>query len=181
MKGLLQKWRNWARRWRKREDGAAAVEFALVSAAFMWVFLGIVELGLLMIFSGGLEDGVDKVARLIRTGQADKGGLTAAQMRETICKQVVLKTACKTALVLDVRSFPDFGSISLPSPGRDSNGNPKLPASYQIGGPKKVVVVRAFYPWKFITPLIGRLMHAFNDQVFIVEAATAFRNEPYGS
>ena len=181
MKGLLHKWRARARRWRRQEEGAAAVEFALVSAAFMWVFLGIVELGLLMIFSGGLEDGVTKVARLVRTGQADKRGLTVAHMRETICKQVVLKTACKTALVLDVRSFPDFASINLPSPGTDANGNPKLPTSYQIGGPKTVVVVRAFYPWKFITPLIGKLMHAFNDRVFIVQAATAFRNEPYGS
>ena len=181
MQRVLHKLGNKIRRWRKREEGAAAVEFALVASAFMWVFVGIAELGLMMLASGGLEDGVDKVARLIRTGQADQQGLSAAHMRDVICKQVVLKTSCKSALVLDVRSFPDFASVKLPTPSTDSKGNVKLSSAYQIGGPRRVVVVRAFYPWKFITPLIGNLMHAVKGRVFVLNAATAFRTEPYGS
>ena len=181
LKRVLNRVKNKARRWRKREEGATAVEFALIAMVFFWVFMGIVELGMMMLFNNGLEDGVDKAARLVRTGQADRKNLTAKSMRKIICEQVVLKTSCKSELALDVRSFPDFASINLPDPKKGKSGSLQFPSSYQTGGPRKVVVVRAFYPWKFFTPLIGSLMHAINGRVFVLNAATAFRNEPYGS
>ena len=181
MKRMWRRLGSKIRRWRKREEGAAAVEFALVSGVFLWVFMGIVELGMMMLFNNGLEDGVDRAARLVRTGQADNRGISSTQMRDVICGQVVLKTSCSSNLVLDIRSFRDFASVRVPALKTDASGKPNMSAVYQIGGPRKVVVVRAFYPWKFFTPLIGSLMHAINGRVFILNAATAFRNEPYGS
>lgn len=173
--------RNKARRWRQADDGATAVEFALGAIVFFWVFMAIVELGMMMLFNNGLENGVDKASRLIRTGQADKRGLSAGHMRTVICNQVVLKGLCQSGLVLDVRSFRDFASINVPDANVGANGTLNLSSAYEIGGPKRVVVVRAFYPWRFFTPMVGKLMNAVGGKVFVLSAATAFRNEPYGS
>ena len=181
MKRVLHKLQNKARRWRKREEGATAVEFALIAMVFFWVFMGIVELGMMMIFNNGLEDGVDRAARLVRTGQADKKNMTAKLLKQAICERVMLKTSCMSDLILDIRSFKDFASIKVPALKTGPTGSLTMSTSYQLGGPKKVVVVRAFYPWKFFTPLIGSLMHAIDGKVFILNAAMAFRNEPYGS
>jgi len=169
------------RRWRRREEGAAAVEFALIAMVFFWLFLGIIELGMLMIFNNGLEDGVDRAARLIRTGQAFKQNISADQFRKKICEYVVLRTQCNSALMVDVRTFPDFASIrNLPQPA-DSGSGFTMPTNYRIGAPRQVVLVRAFYVWDFFTPLIGKLLSNTGGDKFLVSAATTFRNEPYGS
>ena len=165
--------------WRRNEEGATAVEFALMATVFFWVFIGIVEMGLLMIFNNGVEDGVDRAARLIRTGQADKQGIDKDQFRNRICDMVVLKTACRSNLVVDVREYPDFASINPPAPEWDADNNLQLQSQFEKGGPRRVILVRAFYDWKFITPMIGALAGNTGHGTFLLSAATAFRNEPY--
>jgi len=178
---MLRKLADRARRvWRRSDDGATAVEFALVAMVFFWVFFGIIEMGLLMIFNNGIEDGVERASRLIRTGRAESMNISAAAFRDKICNQVVLRTSCRTNLVVDVREFDDFANIDAPRPQWDSDNNLELDNEFQIGGPRRVILVRAFYEWKFITPMIGALAGNTNHGTFLVSAATAFRNEPYG-
>jgi Flp pilus assembly protein TadG len=179
---MMQKLAVRARRiWRRSDDGATAVEFALIAMVFFWIFFGIIEMGLLMIFNNGIEDGVARAARLIRTGQAKNMGLTAAQFREKICDMVVLKSACRSNLVVDVREYPDFASINPPSPSWDNQGQMQMSSTFQTGSPRRVILVRAFYDWKFITPMIGALAGNTGHGTFLVTAATAFRNEPYAA
>ena len=156
------------------------MEFAIIARVFFWVFFGIIEMGLLMIFNNGIEDGVERAARLIRTGQARTLGLTEAQFREKICDQVVLRTACRSKLIVDVREYPDFASIDPPAP-QWRNNRMELDAQFQPGSPRRVILVRAFYDWEFITPMIGALASNTGHGTFLVTAATAFRNEPYST
>ena len=170
--------------WGRSDDGATAVEFALVATVFFWVFFGIIEMGLLMIFNNGIEDGVERASRLIRTGRAQNTGISAEDFRQKICEQVVLKASCESRLVVDVREFSDFDSITAPEPQWDdasnkftfeSGGEP----SFELGEPRRVILVRAFYDWKFITPMIGALAGNTDRNTFLLGVATAFRNEPY--
>ena len=171
--------------WGRSDEGATAVEFALIATVFFWVFFGIIEMGLLMIFNNGIEDGVERASRLIRTGRAKSMSLTEEQFRNKICDQVVLKTACREKLVVDIREFPDFGSITAPDPTWDESseslkiGGDGEEAKYELGDPRSVILVRAFYDWKFITPMIGALAGNTSRNTFLLGVATAFRNEPY--
>ena len=169
------------RRLRRSEKGAAGVEFALVSVVFFITFLGIIELGMLMVLNNGLEDGVDRAARLLRTGQTHKQNISEAEFRQRICDQVVLKASCNSKLIVDVRSYPDFASINNPpTPHRDSSGNLTMDNQYQKGAPRQVLLVRAFYEWSFFTPLIGQLLSNTGGNSFLLTVATTFRTEPYG-
>ena len=168
------------RRWLRQEQGAAAVEFALIAAVFLWLVMGLVELGMLMFLNNGLEDGVDRAARLLRTGQTRRQNIDVSKFRRHICDQVLLKDSCMSKLIVDVRAYPDFASIpDLSKPQRDKNGNLNLHAQYVKGAPRQVLLVRAFYDWKFFTPMIGRLMSNDGSNAFLVSVATTFRTEPY--
>lgn len=168
------------RRWQRHEHGATAVEFALIAAVFLWVLVGLVELGMLMLLNNGLEDGVDRAARLLRTGQTQRLNIDVSKFRSHICNQVLLKDSCMRKLIVDVRAYPDFGSIpDLSKPKRDRNGNLNLRAQYVKGAPRQVLLVRAYYDWKFFTPMIGRLMSNDGSNAFLLSVATTFRTEPY--
>ncbi len=170
------------RRWRRRQEGAAAVEFALVALPFFWVFMGIIELAMLMLFNNGLEHGVESAGRLIRTGQAQTMGLDAGAFRTEVCKRVMISSNCSSGLLLDVRRFPDFASISgLESPTSDGSQDMTLNERFDPGGPREVVVVRTYYEWKFFTPMLGALLDNTGRNTFLVGAATTFRNEPYAN
>ncbi len=169
----------WRRRWRRDTSGATAVEFALVILPFLWVVVGIMELALLMYFSNGIEHGVERAARLVRTGQAYKNTLSQEQFRDYVCRYALWTSKCNTGLKIEVKSFPDFASVSLDQPTYDQDGNLILPETYDIGGPRQVVVVRAFYKWSFMTILGGGLLGKTPDNSILIGAATTFRNEPF--
>ena len=49
------------------------------------------------------------------------------------------------------------------------------------GAPCDIVLVRTYYRWSMITPLMGRALTsgASDGHVQMLSTATAFRNEPY--
>lgn len=169
-----------SRRLRRSEKGAAAVEFALIAVVFFTTFLGIVELGMLMFMNNGLEDGVDRAARMLRTGQTHKQNISEADFRRVICNQVVLRDNCQQKLIIDVRSYPDFASINNPPTPQIGSGGLSMPSSYTKGAPRQVLLVRAFYKWDFFTPLLGRLLSNTGGNSYLLTVATTFRTEPYG-
>ena len=64
--------RNWRRRWfsfRKSQDGAAAVEFALVSIPFFLILFSILEQGFFFLGNRLIDAGVNQISREIKTRQ----------------------------------------------------------------------------------------------------------------
>jgi hypothetical protein len=99
-----------------------------------------------------------------------------------VCNGISVLLSCAN-LTVDVQSYPSgFSNGGLSSP-TDSNGNLKSGQNnYSTGNPCDVVVVRAFYKYTIITPVITAFLanHAGNDFNYL-SAAAAFRNEPYTS
>ena len=165
---------------RREQKGATAVEFALVASVFFLIMLGILELGIMLILSNGLDDATADLARMVRTGQIYKQGFNQEQAKRYICGQLPFGGSCRDKLLLDIRTYPDFASMRPPTPPRrDSSGNVRFPENFQPGNPKQVVLVRAFYRWKFFTPMVGKVMSNFGNNEFLLSSVAVFRNEPY--
>lgn len=128
-----------------------------------------------------LMNSVQDAARLIRTGQAQTGGMKQADFKTQVCDGISALLDCGN-LTVDVQSYPaGFSAGGLPSP-LDSSGNLKSGQNnYNIGGPCDVVVVRAFYKYTFKTPLISPLFGSGGNKFSYLTAAAAIRNEPYTS
>jgi len=168
------------RRWRlfrRADSGSVAVEFALLAIPFFTLIFAIMETAIIYFASASLEGALTDNARQIRTGQSQTAGIGASEMKKAICADAVLLSNCEKELRLDVRSFSSWSSVKVPDP-LDAKGNLTLTQSFQPGDASDIVVVRAYYSWKILTPFaIGLNNMAGNYR--LVGATVAFRNEPY--
>ena len=72
------------RRFRRDEEGVAAVEFAMVAFPFFFLLTTIIEASLFFFAGQMLESAVDRVGRDIRTGQLGPE-TTVTQMKAAVC------------------------------------------------------------------------------------------------
>uniref|UniRef100_B0SYF5 TadE family protein n=1 Tax=Caulobacter sp. (strain K31) TaxID=366602 RepID=B0SYF5_CAUSK len=162
------------RRFARAQDGAAAVEFAFVAIPFLVLVFAIIELGLAFLVSMTLENALMNVDRTIRTGQLQTTGGTAASFRTAVCRQMVWmgSSSCQSSIILDVRSLPSFAATNaLPAPKASKT-------CWDPGGPRSIILVRAYYRWPLITPLLQNAVGgAPGDRQ--INFAAVFANEPY--
>ena len=166
----------------RAKGGAAAVELALVALPFFALLLGVIELSLIFLVSSSLENATALAARTIRTGQLQTGGsATASAFKTTICNNFGwLPSSCNGNLYVDVETFTTFASVTAPQPV--TNGvfdSSKL--SFSPGNPSDIVVVRAYYQWPLIAPLMFQSAQQLSGGKLLITSTQAFRNEPYGS
>src|ERR1700704_1188384 len=76
------------RRFRQCEDGATAVEFAMVATPFLALTFAIMETAFVFFAGQALETATADSSRLILTGQAQTQGYTQAQFKDAVCTKV---------------------------------------------------------------------------------------------
>jgi Flp pilus assembly protein TadG len=168
---------------RRAEDGATAIEFALLGPPFLILLFMIMEVGLVFFGAFALDGAVDKSARLIRTGQMQAGGFDEAGFRNAICENLAGPIDCGENLKFDVKSFPSFSAVVLDPPVNDQ-GEVEEEFGYSPGGSSQVVVVRVFYEWELIgklpnfgIPNFGLSNLANGNR--LLQSTAVFRNEPF--
>jgi hypothetical protein len=124
-----------------------------------------------------LETVTQDSARMIMTGQEQTNAKTQADFKSDLCKKVNALFDCLNGITVDVESFPQFSTVTLPDP-IDANGNYTPPSKYLPGGPGDIVVVRAFYQWPIFVTGLGFNLSDVNGKR-ILTATAAFQNEPY--
>ncbi len=165
-------------RFRSARGGATAVEFAIVAIPFFVLLYAIFDISLMFFAATTLENGIVAAARQIRTGQVQAANMTEAQFRTLVCNEISLLLACDARLGLDVRKYSGFGSAQF-APAIDGNGNLSGDMIFDPGSAGDVVVVRAFYTWPMLTPIVGDNFSNMAGGNRLLEASMAFRNEPF--
>jgi Flp pilus assembly protein TadG len=166
------------RRLLRRDDGAAAVEFALVAAPFLALVFAIMETAMIFFAGQALETAAGDSARLIMTGQAQTQSFDAAAFKNSVCQKVYGLFNCAAGIQVDVRTYSSFSSATPPNP-IDANGNLVNNFLYQPGGPGDIVVVRLLYQWPVYVSLLGLDLSNMSGGMRLLVATQAFRNEPY--
>lgn len=161
-------------------DGVAAVEFAFVAIPFFALLFGIMEVAMIFFIGQLIESGAWEAARLIRTGQAQAQGFDEARFKQQICDNVGLLSDCISKIKIDVRTYPDFKAASENTSNPiDENGNLVEDFDFQPGVGGDIVMVRAFYEWKTITPGFSISPGNLGNGNMLLAATMAFRNEPF--
>ncbi|KAF0173678.1 MAG: pilus assembly protein [Hyphomonadaceae bacterium] len=164
----------------KNGDGAAAVEFALVSIPLFWMLMGTLEFGAMSLVQTSLDSAVAEVGRDIRTGTAQTTGLTKTDLEAAICDNLndILSLECAGNLFLDVDRYDSFANVNSGTPvanGAMDAGQ----IGYTPGGANEVILVRAYYQWEVFTPLFGAVFANMQDGKRLVVSSMMFRNEPF--
>jgi Flp pilus assembly protein TadG len=169
--------RSFLRRFARKTGGTTAIEFAIVALPFFSLMFAVFDVSLVYFSTSALENAVSSAARSIRTGQAQVANMTEEQFREMVCERITPLLSCEESLMLDVRTFDNFGGIATP-PALDEDGNFSGNTQFQTGTAGSVVVVRAFYAWPMLTPS-GMDYSNMTGHARLLSASTAFRNEPF--
>lgn len=160
-------------------NGSAAIEFAFVAPVFFLFLMGIIEGGVMFFGQTALMNATQDAARLIRTGQA-QGAITQAAFTQKICTGIQPLLNCAN-LQVDVQNYPSGFTGGQSSP-TDANGNLLAGQNrYNTGAPCDVVIVRAFYKYTIVTPLLYTVLGKGSNGFNYLTGAAAFRNEPYTS
>jgi Flp pilus assembly protein TadG len=168
------------RRFARAQDGATAVEFALVATPFLALLFAIVETALVFFAGQTLEAAVSETSRLIMTGQAQTNGYSQADFKTAVCNYLTgAMFNCSNGVYVDVKSYANFSAISATPPvvnGQFDTSN----LAYTPGGPGDIVVVRLYYQWPISVSLLGDNLSTLNGNKRLLIATSVFRNEPYG-
>jgi Flp pilus assembly pilin Flp len=154
---------------RKNEDGAAAVEFALVALPFFGLIFAVIEIGIFFFASRFLEDGVYNAGRRVLTQQLGPAS-SCTDFVNSIKTNVGgwFKPELLSVQVTVLSSFSDFAT---PPPNVDLSQS-----SCSMGASNQTLLIRVSYPYPFAGfrfasggPAIGRNLP--------LSAATALRVE----
>ncbi|WP_312127707.1 TadE/TadG family type IV pilus assembly protein [Brevundimonas sp.] len=167
---------------RRGREGAAAVEFALVSLPFFVLILAILEIAVVLTVSALLETATLNSGRLVRTGQVSQT-MTQAEFKAEICERMlVFRSQCMGRLFLDVRPVNTFSNPLVPDPiGKNGQGKTVFDeeqTAFQPGQPRDLMVVRVWYRQPTMTPFLNQAMSRVSGDT-LLHATSAFRNEPY--
>lgn len=167
----------------RRVSGSAAIEFAMIAPILFLFLFGVIETGVIFMASSMLQNATDDAARQIRTGQLS-GTLTAAQIRTAVCSEVnglISATDCTNGLQVDMRTYNSFSGASYPSVSNADGSINTGALQLQPAGDCAIVLLRTFYAWAIMTPLMKPLLETGTTGASIITSSAAFRTEPYKS
>ena len=155
--------RRQARDFSKGEDGAAAVEFALVALPFFGMIFAIMELGIFFFASRFMEDGVFNAGRKALTQQ-----LSATSSCSDFANNIKTNVGTwfdQSKLVINVTILSSFSGSAAPLNLAD--------AGCQMGASGQTILIQAAYPYPFTA---FRIMGGSATDLNL-RAATALRVE----
>ena len=180
----------------RREDGATAVEFGLISLPFCMLLFGVFSVCHAFFWIYTAESGVWNASRAIRTGQMQTAALGSPYAGETsnsqlystlqqqICSYTVNPTDCVNNSVVLVQAQTGFAKITAPScaTGGMLTTSANAQAIFNPGAQNSVVIVTLCYVWQFgahlpfmpLTQTTGP-----NGVGFLIQASSVFEAEPY--
>ena len=172
------------RGYKRSEDGATAIEFAMLAIPFFSLIFAILELAVVFFISSSLNHAVSEAGRQIRIGNFQNCGKAA--FKKQVCDTMISIGSCQNNLRLDVIKNTTFGEITLPDippppivpPG--SAPPPVVNGDYDESVAGEPVVIRALFYHKLILPAqLTRLGSSPGSNTRIIRSTTAFRNEPF--
>lgn len=179
-----------ARRFICRQDGAAAVEFALVALPFLALMFAIIETALVFFAGQALEYATAEASRLILTGQAQTTdyktgaasptGYSAEDFKKAVCSQSLGFPFSCDRIYVSVQNFQSsFSSVDTEPPVTGDGKFDSNKLKFDMGGPGCIEAVSVYYQWPIYVSLLG-LSDLSNSSRLLV-ATSVFRVEPYGA
>lgn len=170
------------RRFLRREEGSATIEFVIIFPVFIAVFLASFELGMLQLRHTMLERGLDLAVRTVRLSSGATPDYDL--IRDKICEHTPLISDCADNLKLEmIRLDPWTSFTTIPSADCIDRSVPFAPVRGWVeGGPNDLLLLRACVLFDPMFPSTGigyRLSQDFgNSGAYALTAKNVFVVEP---
>ena len=171
---------------KKREDGVAAIEFAIFAIPFFLLIMGIIEIGIMFGAATVLNGATEDAARLIRTGQAQNSGDAEKDFAEELCNQIKAFVDCDDLKYTVVKLDTDddfvtaYGDPSIVPPVVNPVDPKELSAStFDAGEQNDRIIVRVAYDYQLMTPLAAPFFSDRPNNKRLLISTAVIQNEPY--
>ncbi len=158
--------------------GVTAIEFAFVALPFLALAFGIIEVGLTGLANRMVDNAVISASRLIKTGQAQSGNISASEFKSQVCGFMPSFMCVEGRLFVDVTSVSTFSDAQGSDSLYDDQGNIKDEFNYNSGGAGDIIVVNVVYKWPMMISFLG-LDGADRGSERHLTSTMVFRNEPW--
>lgn len=189
---------------RRRQRGAAAVEFALVAPVFLVMMFSLFEIGWFFFSTSIVDASASTAARLVRTGQVQRWTVNqydgnssindetdrAEALFDAVCRTLSGLGDCDQNMTVEVESFASFAALegAADNPPTCADATPEELADiiFSPGGELQIVRLRICFIYRTVNPMIG--FEHIGAGVDLSEGDTnrrrlitsmIFRNEPY--
>jgi len=172
------------RRLVKDEEGATAIEFAVLAIPFFLMLFGIIELAVIFFINSNLQNASYEAARRIRTGEFTGN---EAQLKTLICTQMnpdksgAQLDTCRGRIEVRVKLIGDFSKTTKFAPPEPTPppGTPP-PANVEGTNGGDTVILTAPYRHPLAVPGdFSRLSNVADGNHRDIKVVSAFRNEPF--
>ncbi len=168
------------KRYLKRQEGSATVEFVIVFPIILLLFIAAFETSMLLTRQVLLERSLDSAVRHLRL----TAGVSAThdQIRTNICANTLVIPDCENALLLDLRTIdqttyalPDYHVMCVDRTGVVNPAN-----EFDGGAQNELMLIRACAAVDRILPISGLGLDLTRDDTGAIHltAASVFVNEP---
>lgn len=162
----------------KDRSGVTAIEFAFVAPPFFLLAFGIIEIGVAHLVNRMVDNAVVEAARLIRTGQAHTGSISAAGFKTEICGFMPSFMCNEDRITVEVESIEDFSSAQSTDSLYDDEGELREDTGYDIGEASEIVVVNVIYKWPMMSSVL-KFDNGDHGNERHLTSTMVFRNEPW--
>ncbi|MDX3805914.1 TadE/TadG family type IV pilus assembly protein [Bosea thiooxidans] len=174
-------------KFRRSQDGAAAIEFGMVALPFFALLFAIFETALMFWTNEVLEESLSQASRRLLTGQAvsrytsSNPAVNAQAFRNDICALAPMGLIDCSKLFVDVQVYSDFTGAKQNTNSPVSGGKLDLNKfSYNQPQPGQIVVARAVLDYRlFLTGWASESLANLGTGHRALVATTAFRAEPF--
>lgn len=149
--------------------GVTALEMALIAPVFFLIFIGIMEVSLIMLTQHLLENATFNASRLAKTGYVAAGKTQMDTVMAGLDGELGSLAPLINVANISMTST-SYGSLSqIGQPGQGVSG---------LGAEQQVVVYTVSYPWKIFTPMVSQII-GDNNGIITLTSRIVARNEPY--
>jgi Flp pilus assembly protein TadG len=180
LRNLTRLFRRKASAFKGAQQGATAVEFALIAPAFIAMLVAIFQTTVFLFAQANLQAAASQAGRLFMTGQAQNGGMTQAGFQAAVCPMVQTLFTC-SSLVIFVQSASSASGLNTATPQMYNSQNQLSSGSFNPGSPGDLMVVQIGYPLPVVTGPLGFMLGGNANGTASVWGVAAFRVEPYAS
>ena len=155
-----------------RDDGAAAVEFAMVALPFLALTVGILEVGVDYFFNSQIDYATQAAVEDIRSGKAQAQSLTASSFKTNLLCPRLPGLDCDSLIVnvVTIKSWSDWNAYAGPL-------DPSV-QKWCPGASTDRVLVQVAYPVPLASMIWSGSSSTTTTRYF--RASAGFRNDPYG-
>jgi Flp pilus assembly protein TadG len=160
-------------RLRKNQEGATAIEFAMVAPVLFMMIFGVIDCGLLLTTQSALEGATSSAAREYKalSRSTNATGASAGTIRNMVIQYGGgLVEAGRTRVVMQ-RLNSGFGNAGMP------DGESVTGSAGQTWSNGDVVQYRVYYDFKVFTPFLAGVIGDERGMVPLM-ASTVVQNEP---